>query len=149
MAVFICGSCGHIEFNQAPDSCPACGAPGSQYSRNDKVFEESAEKSKEGAVKHIPSVQVNKVCGLIPENDCIDVLIRIGETLHPMMAEHFIKFIDCYIDNKYVGRTLLTPAMNPSVIFHLKDKGAKVQIVELCNLHGHWRTEAAPTLFFR
>jgi superoxide reductase len=143
MKIFICGMCGHIEFNRAPERCPACGAPGKQFRQNDNVFKESAAKSKEAAVKHIPAVKVNKVCGLVPENDCIDVIVRIGETLHPMTAEHHIQFIDCYLDHVYAGRLLLTPAMNPAVIFHLKDKGAKVQIVELCNLHGHWMSEAA------
>jgi superoxide reductase len=141
MSIFICRSCGHIEFGSAPDSCPVCGAPKRSFQQNDKVFEESAEKSKEGAVKHIPSVKVNRECGLIPENDCTDLLIRVGETLHPMTPEHFIHFIDCYIDRKYAGRAYLTPSMNPSVIFHLKDKGSQVQIVENCSLHGYWMTE--------
>ena len=143
MSILVCGQCGLIQFGQAPDSCPVCGSPQDKFSQNDKVFEEAAEKSKEGAVKHIPSVNVVKECGMIPENDCIDVLVRVGETLHPMLPEHFIQFIDCYIDHAYAGRAFLTPAMNPSVIFHLKDKGTKVQIVELCNVHGHWMTEAS------
>jgi superoxide reductase len=143
MKIFVCGMCQHIEFNQAPERCPACGAPRSSFKQNDQVFEEAAAKSKEAAVKHIPAVKVNKECGLIPENDCIDLIVRIGETLHPMMKEHYIQFIDCYLDHVYAGRLLLTPAMNPSVIFHLTDKGAKVQIVEFCNLHGHWMSEAA------
>jgi superoxide reductase len=143
MKIFVCGVCGHIEFKEAPDKCPACGAPRSQFKQNDKVFEEAAAKSKEAAVKHIPAVQVNHVCGLVPENDCIDLVVRVGETLHPMTPEHHIQFIDCYLDHVYAGRMLLTPAMNPAVIFHLKDKGAKVQIVEFCNLHGHWMSEAA------
>ena len=143
MSLFICKSCGHIEFKAAPASCPVCGAPKKSFTQNDGAFKESAEKSKEGAVKHIPSVKVNRECGLVPENDCIDLLVRIGETLHPMTPEHYIHFIDCYIDRKYAGRAYLTPAMNPSVIFHLKDKGSQAQIVENCNLHGYWMKEVA------
>lgn len=143
MFVYSCGNCRHIEFDSAPDSCPVCKVGKSEYSQNDKIFEESAEKSKEGAVKHIPTIQVSKECGMIPENDCIDLLIRVGETLHPMLPEHYIEFIDCYLDRKYVGRTHLTPAMNPSVIFHLQNASGQVQIVESCNLHGVWMTEVA------
>ena len=143
MSVFICEGCGHVAFGGAPESCPVCGAPKSSFKQNDKVFEESAEKSKEGAVKHIPAVIVNKKCGLIPENDCIDIIVRVGETLHPMTPEHYIQFITCYVNNEYRGTTLLTPEMNASVIFHLQNTTGNVQIVASCNLHGFWKTEAA------
>lgn len=142
MSVFICSGCGHVEFGEAPDKCPVCGAPKSAFAQNDKVFEESAEKSKEGAVKHIPSIKINKDCGMVPENDCIDILVRVGETLHPMTDEHYIQFIDAYVDHKFVSRARLTPAMNPAVIFHLGNTTGKVQIVESCNLHGLWQAEA-------
>jgi superoxide reductase len=101
------------------------------------------EKSKEGAVKHIPKVTINEKCGLIPEESCIDVLVRVGETLHPMLDNHFIQFIDCYVDEKYVSRIFLTPAVNPSVVFHLKSKGSKVTVVENCNIHGYWKKDIA------
>lgn len=143
MSVFICKGCGHVAFGGAPDKCPVCGAPKDYFNQNDKIFEESAAKSKEGAVKHIPSVKINKDCGMVPENDCIDILVRVGETLHPMTAEHYIQFIDAYVDHKYVSRAYLTPAMNPAVIFHLGNTSGKVQIVASCNLHGLWQAEAA------
>ena len=142
MNIHVCNSCGHVEFNEAPESCPVCASPKSSYKHNDNVFVESAERSKEGAVKHIPQIKVNKVCGLVPENDCIDVIVRVGETLHPMTDEHYIQFIDCYVDHEYRARTHLTPDMNPAVIFHLKNTTGKVQIVESCNLHGLWKAEA-------
>jgi superoxide reductase len=139
MKIFICQVCGHIEFNSAPENCPVCFAK--KFTQNDSVFEESMEKSSEGAVKHIPDVKINKECGLIPESACTDILVRIGETLHPMMENHFIQWIDCYLDEKYVSRIMLTPDMNPSVVFHLKTEGSKVTIVENCNIHGYWKTD--------
>ncbi|MBN1685701.1 MAG: hypothetical protein JW852_03555 [Spirochaetales bacterium] len=142
MSIYVCKGCGHVAFNEAPAKCPVCGAPKSSFERKDNIFVESAEKSKEGAVKHIPSIKVNKVCGLVPENDCIDIIVRIGETLHPMTPEHYIQFIDCYVDHEYRARTYLTPQTNPAVIFHLKNTEGKVQIVESCNLHGLWKAEA-------
>lgn len=140
MSVFICDGCHHVEFGAAPSECPVCATK--TFSQNDNVFAESAEKSKEGAVKHIPSIKINKVCGLVPENDCIDVLVRVGETLHPMTDEHYIEFIDAYVDHKFVSRAQLTPAMNPAIIFHLGNTTGKLQIVESCNLHGLWQADA-------
>ena len=141
MKLFVCRGCGHIAIGEAPDKCPACGAPKSSFTRNDDVFKEAEEKSKEGAVKHIPSIKVSKECGMIPENDCIDVLVRVGETLHPMLPEHFIQWIDCYVNEKFVSRIQLTADMNPAVVFHLKNVSGKIEIVAFCNLHGHWFAE--------
>ena len=142
MNIFICRACGHIEFGSAPENCPVCGASKEQFNQNDDVFEESEPNSKEAAIKHIPSVKVNKVCGLIPEQPCVDVIVRIGETLHPMESAHHIQFIDCYVDDTYVSRVFLSPGVFAAGCFHLKATGSKVRIVENCNIHGYWQTEA-------
>lgn len=142
MSVFICSVCGHVEFNEPTAICPVCKSPKEKYSRNDHVFEESAEKSKEAAVKHIPSITVNKKCGLIPDQGCVDIIVRIGATLHPMESAHFIQFIDGYIDDKHLARILLTPGVFAAGCFHLKTTGSKVKVVENCNLHGYWKAEA-------
>ena len=94
--------CGHIEFVNLPDTCPGCTSPKEKYVQNDKVFIESEEKSKEAAIKHIPSVTINKECKLIPELSCVDIIVRIGKALHPMEAAHYIRFIDRYVDDRYV-----------------------------------------------
>ena len=140
MKVFICNVCGHVEFNRAPGKCPVCGP--AKFTQNDNVFKESEEKSKEASIKHIPSITVKKECGLIPESSCLDVIVRIGKTLHPAEEKHFIQFIDCYVDGKYMERTFLTPDVYPAACFHLKTQGAKVAIVENCNIHGYWMKES-------
>lgn len=142
MGIFICAVCGYVEFGSAPANCPVCRAPKEKFSRNDRVFIEAEEKSKEAAVKHVPSIIVNKSCGLIPEQPCADLLVRIGKTLHPMEPAHFIQWMDCYVNDQYVCRVMLTPGVNPAACFHLKKTGSKVRIVEFCNLHGHWQAEA-------
>ena len=142
MNIFMCGVCGHLEFGNAPDICPVCKSPRDKYSQNNRIFEESSEKSKEAAIKHIPVITINKKCGLIPEQPCADVIVRIGATLHPMEDAHFIQFIDCYIDDKHVSRILLRPQVYAAGCFHLKAIGTKVTIVENCNIHGYWKTEA-------
>jgi superoxide reductase len=141
MSVYICSVCGHVEFTEVSATCPVCKSPKEKYTSNDRIFEESAEKSKEAAIKHIPAITVNKKCGLIPEQSCVDITVRIGATLHPMEIAHFIQFIDCYVDDKFVSRVTLTPGVFAAGCFHLKTQGVKVKIVENCNLHGYWKAE--------
>jgi len=143
MSIYVCSVCGHIELSEVSTSCPVCKSPIEKYVRNDRIFEESAEKSKEAAIKHIPAVAVNKKCGLIPEQSCVDITVRIGATLHPMENAHYIQFIDCYVDDNYVSRVTLTPGVFAAGCFHLKTQGSKVKVVENCNLHGYWKTEVS------
>jgi superoxide reductase len=142
MSIYVCKVCGHIEFNSVSGNCPVCYAPAEKFEQNNNIFVESEEKSKEASPKHIPSINVIKECGLIPEESCTDIVVRIGEKLHPMEEAHFITFIDCYIDDKYVSRVMLTPGVWASAVFHIKTTGSKVTIVERCNVHGWWKSEA-------
>jgi superoxide reductase len=141
MSIHICTVCGHIEFADLAALCPVCKSPKEKYSPNDRIFEESAEKSKEAAVKHIPIITLNKTCGLISEQACVDITVRVGATLHPMETAHFIQFIDCYLDNVHMARGMLTPGVFAAGCFYLKSRGSKVVIVENCNIHGYWKTE--------
>jgi superoxide reductase len=142
MKIFICKTCGHIEFNSIPDKCPVCFAEKDKFIQNDNIFTESSEKSPEASVKHIPAVTVNKQCGLIPESPCFDVFVKVGKTLHPMEEKHFIQFIDCYQDEKYVCRVMFSPlTINPAACFHLKNAVGKITIVENCNIHGYWKSD--------
>ncbi|MBD3345418.1 MAG: hypothetical protein GF401_10190 [Chitinivibrionales bacterium] len=140
MSIFTCAVCGHVEFDSSPESCPVCAA--AKFEQNDKLFEESMEQSKEGAAKHIPGITVNKDCKLVPGAGCIDVLVMVGEVVHPMEEAHHIMYVDCYVDNKYVSRQMLTPGVYPGSLFHIKQAGSKVKIVERCNKHGFWMAEA-------
>ena len=138
MKLYVCQNCNHIEFEKSADSCPVCRAPNAVFEQNDSVFTDSAEKSKEAAVKHIPQIEVSKTCGLIPEN-CGDAHIRIGEVLHPMEEKHYIQFIDVYQNDKHVTRALLTPnGVYAAAGVHFKDFSGTISAVEFCNLHGHW-----------
>jgi desulfoferrodoxin len=141
--MFVCSVCGYIEFGPAPEKCPVCFASKEKFKQNDRVFIEAEEKSREAAVKHVPVIVLNKTCGLVPEQACADVIVRIGKTLHPMEAAHFIQWADCYVDDQFVGRMMLSPGLNPAACFHLKKAGSKVRVVEFCNLHGHWQAEAS------
>jgi len=141
MNIYVCSVCGHIEFNATPTTCPVCNSPAEKFNNNDRIFEESAEKSKEAAIKHIPVILVNKKCSIILEDTCVDVVVRIGAILHPMESTHFIQFIDCYVDDKYISRVTLTPGVFAAACYHLKTHGTKVTIVENCTIHGYWKKE--------
>ena len=142
MKVFLCRVCGHAAFDNQPAACPSCGAGGENFSAHDTIFEESMEKSKEGAHKHVPEITINKECGLLPGESCTDVIVRIGETLHPMEEKHHIEFIDCYVDGAFISRVYLTPGVYAAGCFHLKAGGSRVRVVEHCNIHGYWQAEA-------
>jgi desulfoferrodoxin-like iron-binding protein len=143
MSLYVCAVCGHVQFGAAPDRCPVCFAAKEKFQPNDKLFSETAAKNPEGAEKHAPVVTVVKECGLVPESACTDVLVRVGKALHPMEPAHRINWIDCYVDKLFVSRMQLTPGVNAVACFHLKASGSTVRIIENCNLHGTWMSEAA------
>ena len=141
MNLLVCSVCGHVVFGTAPEFCPVCHAPKEKLEQNNSVFTDSAAKSPEASVKHVPVVQVVKECKLV-EPGCIDVIIKVGEVKHPMEEKHFIQFVDTYVDDLFVSRTSFTPAVNAATAVHLKVSGKKVRVVERCNIHGWWQAEA-------
>ena len=142
MNISKCNVCGHLEFKAVPETCPVCGSEKKEYSASDAIFKESKEKSPEAEVKHVPAVSVNRKCGIIPEEECFDVLARIGATLHPMQDKHYIQFVDCYQDDRYISRVAFTPnGVSPAACFHLKNGAGVVTVVEKCNIHGYWKTD--------
>ena len=144
MKGFVCKVCGFISINgKAPESCPVCHAPKTAFEEKANAIKtpKDANNLTEAEKKHIPVIKVVKTCGLIPEG-CQDVHVKVGEIQHPMQAEHFIMHIDFYINNEFISRVILTPdKVNPAGALHLKAKDGKLQVVELCNLHGAWIKE--------
>ncbi len=139
MHIYICQQCGHLEFGAIPINCPVCYAPKENFIQNDNIFIDSQKNSSEAEVKHIPSIKIVKTCGLRPEEGCIDALIRIGATLHPMLENHYIQFIDTYIDKQFIERIHLTPnGVNPAGCIHIKKEKGLLTAVENCNVHGYW-----------
>ena len=144
MKTFVCSICGHIEFDMAPEKCPVCGAPKTSFSEKSDAIHKPGEpvNFSEPEKKHIPKIVIVKKCGLIPEG-CIDAHVRVGEIEHLMLAEHYINFIDFYIDRKYISRVYLTPGkMHPAAALHLKADSGVFGAIEHCNLHGYWMSES-------
>jgi desulfoferrodoxin-like iron-binding protein len=140
--LFICSICGHVSFGSAPDTCPVCHAAKENFNQNDALFTDAQAKTSEGAGKHLPVITLNKKSTLIADLPCKEIAVRIGKTLHPMEDAHHIRFVDCYVDDKFIERLILTAGALPAVTFYAKAAGAKVRIVELCSVHGYWQAEA-------
>jgi superoxide reductase len=144
MKGFVCKMCGFVSINgSAPEKCPSCGAPKSAFSEEENAINEPKDKENltELEKKHIPVIKVVKQCGLIPEG-CQDVHVKIGEIQHPTEPEHYINWIDFYIDKEFISRVKLTPSkLNPAAALHLKTGNGKLTVIEFCNVHGKWMQE--------
>lgn len=145
MKTFVCKVCGHIEFDTVPDNCPVCGVPKSNFEDKPDIIHKPGEQTNytEPEKKHIPKIIVVKTCGLIPQG-CTDTHVKVGEIEHPMLKEHYITFIDFYLDKKYLSRVYLTPdKLHPAAALHIKADSGIISAVEHCNLHGYWMSEAS------
>lgn len=118
---FVCKHCGNligmIENSGVPVVC--CG---------EKMTELVANTVDASVEKHTPVVTVN--------GDKIEVVI--GSVEHPMLDEHFIKWI--YVETKKGGqRKSLKPGEAPKAAFVVTDD-EPVAVYAYCNLHGLWKT---------
>jgi len=145
MKGYVCKVCGFISINgSAPERCPVCGAPKTSFEERGDAIKTAQDVNNltELEKKHLPIIAVVKKCSLIPEG-CQDVHVKIGQIQHPMEAKHYIAHIDFYIDNEFISRVILTPdKLNPAAALHLKVSSGKLSVIELCNLHGAWISEA-------
>ena len=141
MKIFECKVCGHIEFNEAPEKCLVCRSAGTAFEENPEAIKrpEDAANLTDAEKKHIPVVQKTS-CGLI--EGCTDVHATIGEIEHMMTNEHFISYVDYYVDYKFISRIWLSPEVcKPATSMHLAVSTGKVTVIEHCNLHGNWMGE--------
>lgn len=77
--------------------------------------------------KHVPVYEI----------DNNEIIVKVGETIHPMEEKHYITFITLVTDNNVI-RYDLKPSDEPIVRFpYVKDS----IIYEYCNLHGLWKKE--------
>ncbi|MBN2406475.1 MAG: hypothetical protein JXJ19_02150 [Elusimicrobia bacterium] len=146
MKKYVCQVCGHVNLlNELPDKCPVCGAPRKSFSEKEDALKLPADPGNmtELEKKHVPLITVNRSCSLA--EGCLDVHARMGEIVHPMLPEHYITFVDFYLDDKFLARLHLTPEkLNPAGCIHMKAGGSgKLTVIESCNIHGKWISETA------
>ncbi len=64
--------------------------------------------------------------------------VKVGKnSVHPMTEDHYIKFIELYVDKNLVIRKLFNPGDTPEIEVKSR-KGKEVYSVIRCNLHGLW-----------
>lgn len=121
MKVYICRHCGNIvmkiEDSKVPVVC--CG----------EAMEELVAGSVEAASeKHIPVIA----------KDGEKITVEIGEVAHPMVEEHYIKWVILETETGFLLE-YLKPGMTPKVEFHTTENVKCVYAY--CNLHGLWKKE--------
>lgn len=85
--------------------------------------EKSADSSTE---KHVPVI----------ESNADGYKVTVGSTLHPMLDNHFIEWIELVADG-ISYRKYLKPGDSPAAEFCIK--ADKVEAREFCNVHGLWK----------
>lgn len=76
--------------------------------------------------KHVPVI----------EKSGNSVTVKVGSVEHPMLAEHYIEFIELIADGK-IYRKFLKPGDKPVATFEVTANELTAR--EYCNLHGLWK----------
>lgn len=119
LQVYKCDICGNIVevLNAGGGTLVCCGKPMTLLDENtvDAAFE-----------KHIP----------VAEEKDGNLLVKVGEVEHPMLAEHFIQWVEVITKDGQVLRQHLNAGEKPVATF--KVNGDVDRVREYCNLHGLW-----------
>lgn len=119
---FKCNHCGNVVVRVVDKGVPVfcCGE------KMEEIFANTTEAATE---KHLPVVSINK--GLLN--------VKVGEVMHPMLAEHYINFVVAEFDKGYTLVTLEPNSPAEATIYTRNKK--VVAVYEYCNLHGLWEVE--------
>ncbi|MBM7623798.1 desulfoferrodoxin [Sporohalobacter salinus] len=118
--IFKCDICGNVvELVQA--GAPALVCCGEDMKKLEAQTEDSSVE------KHVPVVKENEG----------GIEVVVGSTLHPMEADHLIKFIEVLTEDK-VLRAELESGEEPKASFNI-DKSKVIEVREFCNVHGLWK----------
>jgi superoxide reductase len=80
--------------------------------------------------KHVPEITV----------EGSKVTVKVGSVTHPMLPEHYIKWI--FLQTKEgMQRKCLEPGQQPEAVFALTEGDEVIAAYEYCNLHGLWKKE--------
>ena len=91
-------------------------------------------------LKHVPVLELPSN---IAAGEPFSLKITVGKNLHPMEREHFIQWVQVFVNDVWIAQALLSPEhTQPIVEFSiiLKDPG-KIRAEILCNKHGVWENE--------
>lgn len=120
LEIYKCGVCGNIvEMYHAGGGTLVCCGQDMAY-QGEKTADSSTEK-------HVPVIE--KIEG--------GFKVTVGSTLHPMVEEHYIQWIELIAGDK-VYTEFLSPGMKPEAVFMVEAQAVEAR--EYCNLHGHWKS---------
>ncbi len=95
-----------------------------------KPMENHQEKTADqGMEKHVPFVEKGEK----------RMTVKVGETAHPMVDDHYIMWIDTVSDDAE-SRKYLKPGEKPEKTFCVKKDLKKIRAY--CNIHGLWKEDA-------
>jgi superoxide reductase len=89
---------------------------------------EAKAKEAEGKEKHVPVIEKTES----------GYKIKVGSVPHPMLAEHYIQWIEILADGVSY-KTFLQPGESPEAEFCVKAEKITARIY--CNVHGLWQNE--------
>ena len=138
--IYVCDTCGHVEFGTAPEFCPVCHAE-ERFRIKNTIFADALAKLKDGGAKHTPVIRVQEKSTLVSDVPCKEVHVRVGEIMHELEPKNHIHFIDFYLDGRFFTRFFASPEMQPAVVLFVKAPASKIKAVSYCNLHGFWQAE--------
>ncbi len=121
--IFKCNICGNI--------VEVVHAGGGQLVCCDHPMELKKGNTEEAATeKHIP---VTEITGE-------KVIVKIGEVEHPMVAEHYIEWVEV-ITAARIYRKTFTPGEKPFAVFTVPEE--VVEVRAYCNQHGLWTAKTS------
>ncbi|MFP4050990.1 MAG: desulfoferrodoxin [Thermoplasmata archaeon] len=122
MEIYRCNICGNIVevVHTGRGELICCGEP----------MELLRERTKEdeGEEKHVPVV----------EKTDEGIKVKVGETPHPMVEDHYIEWIEIRRGDEW-ARRFLTAGETPEAVFSGEAEDVKARIY--CNVHGLWTNE--------
>jgi desulfoferrodoxin-like iron-binding protein len=144
MKTYVCKTCGHISFDEAPVECPVCRVAIENFENDPDALKSpvNSDNLTELEKKHTPIITIDNACSASLGGTCMDVHVTVGEIQHVMESEHFIDFIDVYVDKRYISRVVFTAKkMYPSVHLCLNTNAGMISVIAHCNVHGNWRSK--------
>ncbi|MFH1837323.1 MAG: desulfoferrodoxin [Candidatus Omnitrophota bacterium] len=118
--IYKCSVCGHV-VEIAKEGAPTLVCCGEHMEKLE------AKTQDEGKEKHVP----------VLEDTNGEVKVKVGSAEHPMIEEHYIKFIEV-LTEKQVLRAELKPGEKPEAVFCVS-KGDVTGVREYCTVHNLWK----------
>lgn len=89
--------------------------------------------------KHAPVISIPSY---VRSSQVFYLTAQIGETLHVMTPNHWIMWIEVYLDQALISRTEFSP-LSPQATVTVPlvlDKESTLKVMQRCNLHGIWES---------